>query len=120
MMASPLTVGDLKSELSRWSEDTPMTFYSPLREQEFRFTAIGRVSVRSSLSLGFDRIAQQPSFVRAEDSAGWINSKSRLQGTGEVAKHIMEISHVKRSVDFGTFVNVAQPAMERMKSNAVA
>jgi hypothetical protein len=32
-----LTVGDLKSELSRWSEDTTVTFYSPLREQEFRF-----------------------------------------------------------------------------------
>ncbi len=32
-----LTVGDLKSELSRWSDDTPVTFYSPLREQEFRF-----------------------------------------------------------------------------------
>jgi hypothetical protein len=32
-----LTVGDLKSELSRWSDDTSVTFYSPLREQEFRF-----------------------------------------------------------------------------------
>ena len=32
-----LTVGDLKSELSRWSNETPVTFYSPLREQEFRF-----------------------------------------------------------------------------------
>ena len=33
-----LTVGDLKSELSRWSaDDAPVTFYSPLREQEFRF-----------------------------------------------------------------------------------
>ena len=32
-----LTVGDLKSELSRWSNETPITFYSPLREQEFRF-----------------------------------------------------------------------------------
>jgi hypothetical protein len=32
-----LTVGDLKSELSRWSDDTPVTFYSPLKEQEFRF-----------------------------------------------------------------------------------
>jgi mRNA-degrading endonuclease RelE of RelBE toxin-antitoxin system len=32
-----LTVGDLKSELSRWSDQTPVTFYSPLREQEFRF-----------------------------------------------------------------------------------
>src|ERR1700730_10575522 len=32
-----LTVGDLKSELSRWSDDTPVTLYSPLREQEFRF-----------------------------------------------------------------------------------
>ena len=31
-----LTVGDLKSELSRWSEDTTVTF-APLREQEFRF-----------------------------------------------------------------------------------
>jgi len=25
-----LTVGDLKSELSRWSNETPVTFYSPL------------------------------------------------------------------------------------------
>jgi hypothetical protein len=25
-----LTVGDLKSELSRWSDDTSVTFYSPL------------------------------------------------------------------------------------------
>ena len=32
-----LTVGDLKSELSRWSIETPVTFYLPLREQEFRF-----------------------------------------------------------------------------------
>jgi hypothetical protein len=32
-----LTVGDLTSELSRWSNETPVTFYSPLREQEFRF-----------------------------------------------------------------------------------
>ena len=32
-----LTVGDLKSELSRWSNETPVTFYSLLREQEFRF-----------------------------------------------------------------------------------
>src|SRR6266404_2918417 len=26
-----LTVGDLKSELTRWSNETPVTFYSPLR-----------------------------------------------------------------------------------------
>ncbi len=32
-----LTVGDLKSDLSRWSNDTPVTFRSPLKEQEFRF-----------------------------------------------------------------------------------
>lgn len=32
-----LTVGDLKSELSIWSDHTPVTFYSPLKEQEFRF-----------------------------------------------------------------------------------
>jgi hypothetical protein len=32
-----LTVGDLKSELSRWSDHTPVTFFSPLKEQEFRF-----------------------------------------------------------------------------------
>jgi len=32
-----LTVGDLKSELSRWSDETPVTFRSPLKEQEFRF-----------------------------------------------------------------------------------
>jgi hypothetical protein len=32
-----LTVGDLKSELSRWSNETPVTFHSPLKEQEFRF-----------------------------------------------------------------------------------
>ncbi|MGB8607541.1 hypothetical protein [Bradyrhizobium sp.] len=32
-----LTVGDLKSELSRWSDETPVTFRSPLKEQEFKF-----------------------------------------------------------------------------------
>jgi hypothetical protein len=32
-----LTVGDLKSELARWSDDAPVNFYSPLKEQEFRF-----------------------------------------------------------------------------------
>jgi hypothetical protein len=32
-----LTVGDLKSELSRWSDETPVNFFSPLKEQEFRF-----------------------------------------------------------------------------------
>ena len=32
-----LTVGDLKSELSRWSNETPVTFRSPLKDQEFRF-----------------------------------------------------------------------------------
>jgi len=31
------TVGDLKSELGRWSDETTVTFYSPFREQEFRF-----------------------------------------------------------------------------------
>jgi len=31
-----LTVGDLKSELSRWSNETPVTFCSPLKEQELR------------------------------------------------------------------------------------
>jgi hypothetical protein len=32
-----LTVGDLKTELSKWSDDTTVTFYSPLKEQELRF-----------------------------------------------------------------------------------
>jgi hypothetical protein len=32
-----LTVGDLKSELARWSDDAPVNFYSPLKGQEFRF-----------------------------------------------------------------------------------
>jgi hypothetical protein len=32
-----LTVGDLKFELSRWLDDKPVTFYSPLKAQEFRF-----------------------------------------------------------------------------------
>ena len=32
-----LTAGDLKSELSRWSNETPVTFRSPLKDQEFRF-----------------------------------------------------------------------------------
>jgi hypothetical protein len=32
-----LTVGDLRSELSRWSDQTPVIFCSPLRKQEFRF-----------------------------------------------------------------------------------
>ena len=31
-----LTVGDLKSELSRWSDDT-VTFRSALKEQDYRF-----------------------------------------------------------------------------------
>jgi hypothetical protein len=32
-----LTVGDLKTELARGSDDAPVNFYSPLKEQEFRF-----------------------------------------------------------------------------------
>jgi hypothetical protein len=32
-----LTVGDLKSELARWADEAPVNFYSPLKEQEFRF-----------------------------------------------------------------------------------
>jgi len=36
-----LTVGDLKSELSRWSDETPVNFYSPLKEQAFRFYRYG-------------------------------------------------------------------------------
>jgi hypothetical protein len=32
-----LTVGDLKAELSRWRDDSPVIFRSPLKEQEFRF-----------------------------------------------------------------------------------
>jgi hypothetical protein len=32
-----LTVADLKTELSRWSDDAPVTFYCPLEGQEFRF-----------------------------------------------------------------------------------
>jgi hypothetical protein len=32
-----LTVGDLKFELSRWSDETPVTFRSPLKGQEFKF-----------------------------------------------------------------------------------
>ena len=32
-----LTVGDLKSELSRWSDESAVNFYSPLREQNFKF-----------------------------------------------------------------------------------
>src|SRR3981081_4444098 len=31
-----LTVGDPKSELNQWSDETPVKFYSPLKEQEFR------------------------------------------------------------------------------------
>ena len=51
-----LTVGDLKSELSRWSNETPVTFYSPLKEQEFSFTGIGRAIACSSLrSMNFQR-----------------------------------------------------------------
>jgi hypothetical protein len=38
---SILTVGDLKSELSRWPDETPVTFHSPLKEQEFRFYRYG-------------------------------------------------------------------------------
>jgi hypothetical protein len=37
-----LTVGDLKSELSRRSDDTSVRFYSPLREQELDFTTNGQ------------------------------------------------------------------------------
>lgn len=32
-----LTVGDLRSELSRWHDDTPVTFRSPLKEREYSF-----------------------------------------------------------------------------------
>jgi hypothetical protein len=32
-----LTIGDLRSELGRWPDDAPVTFYCPLKEQEFRF-----------------------------------------------------------------------------------
>lgn len=32
-----LTVGDLKSELDRWDDETPVTFRSPLNAQDFRF-----------------------------------------------------------------------------------
>lgn len=32
-----LTFGDLKSELSKWSDKTPVTCRSPLKEQDFRF-----------------------------------------------------------------------------------
>jgi hypothetical protein len=42
-----LTVGDLKSELSRWSNETPVTFYSPLKEQEFRFYRYQSVSFKA-------------------------------------------------------------------------
>jgi hypothetical protein len=38
---SILAVGDLKFELSRWSDETPVTFRSPLKEQEFRFYRYG-------------------------------------------------------------------------------
>jgi hypothetical protein len=49
-----LTVGDLKSELSRWSDETPVTFRSPLKEQEFsvnagrKLTFVGAVLTPSS------------------------------------------------------------------------
>ena len=36
-----LTVGDLKSELSRWSDETSVTLYSPLKRQEFRVPFLG-------------------------------------------------------------------------------
>jgi hypothetical protein len=36
-----LTVGDLKVELSRWADDIPVTFFCPLKEQEFRFYRYG-------------------------------------------------------------------------------
>lgn len=32
-----LTVDDLKYELAKWLNETPVSFYSALREQEFRF-----------------------------------------------------------------------------------
>ena len=44
-----LTVGDLKSELSRWSDDKPVTFYSPLKAQEFKFYRY-RVLVQNAVS----------------------------------------------------------------------
>jgi hypothetical protein len=49
-----LTVGDLKSQLSRWSNETPVTFGSPLKEQEFsvnagrKLTLVGAVLTPSS------------------------------------------------------------------------
>ncbi len=51
-----LTVGDLKSELSRWSNETPVTFYSPLREQEFRFYR--SIACSSLRSMNFQRHRQ--------------------------------------------------------------
>jgi hypothetical protein len=50
-----LAVGDLKSELSRWTDDTSVTFYSPLREQDSDFIATGRALVRWSLRLANSR-----------------------------------------------------------------
>ena len=52
-----LAVGDLKSELSRWADDTSVTFYSPLREQEFRFYRYrpGRSCARSLRLTNFQK-----------------------------------------------------------------
>ncbi len=51
-----LTVGDLKSELSRWSDQTPVIFCSPLESRNFDFTDIGLAKGYSSLrSMNFQR-----------------------------------------------------------------
>ena len=75
-----LAVGDLKSELSRWTDDTSVTFYSPLREQEFRFIATGRalVLVRWSLRLtNFQKHRRR----RYLDPSGWNDRVRPLRGT---------------------------------------
>ena len=55
-----LTVGDLKSELSRWSDDAPVNFYLRSRNRNSDFTATGPVRTPWCLrSTSFPKLRQR-------------------------------------------------------------
>ena len=57
-----LTVGDLKSEPNRWSNETPVTFYSPLENRNLDFTDTGPSD--SVLVLEINEFPETPQVVR--------------------------------------------------------
>ena len=80
-----LTVGHLKSELSRWSSETPVIFYSPLREQEFRFYRYRPGDTVLSLrSMNFQRhrrwCSRAPSGFNRRRLAGKKTANPRARG----------------------------------------